>query len=234
MTNNYFLHTDSLKVNSFEDYKTGMSNLVKVKFNCNPNDNILKHKNVYSNEHYINLCMNCNSESVTAILQYIEQCKSHKIDIINDEIFEKEFPLCNVGFMGINFSSIKEIEVKRQIVDIESFENCRIHYHENLLKKCQNHEVDYHLNCLFPDYVFEAEAIDDIIYWKEYNSYFIDVILDLLPDIKEHPFMGGKGKTEVLKNEEGAASKRINDEHRLKYSLKKGKIMILRCRNHYV
>ena len=33
MTNNYFLHTDSLKVNSFEDYKTGMSNLVKVKFN---------------------------------------------------------------------------------------------------------------------------------------------------------------------------------------------------------
>lgn len=42
MTNNYFLHTDSLKVNSFEDYKTGMSNLVKVKFNCNPNDNYIK------------------------------------------------------------------------------------------------------------------------------------------------------------------------------------------------
>lgn len=34
MTNNYFLHTKSLEVRSFEDYKTGMSKLIEIKYKC--------------------------------------------------------------------------------------------------------------------------------------------------------------------------------------------------------
>ena len=60
-----------------------------------------------------------------------------------------------------------------------------------------------------------------------------ELILDLLLDVKVHPFTGGKGKTEVLTKQAGVASKRINDEHRLIYSLKDGKIKIYRCRGHY-
>ena len=40
MTNNYFLHTKSLEVRSFEDYKTGMSKLIEIKYKCTPDEYI--------------------------------------------------------------------------------------------------------------------------------------------------------------------------------------------------
>ena len=58
-------------------------------------------------------------------------------------------------------------------------------------------------------------------------------IHDLLTDIKEHPYRGGIGKTEVLKQQGGIASKRINDEHRLTYQIKNNMIIILTCKGHY-
>lgn len=234
MTNNYFLHTESLKAKSFEDYQTGMGKLIEIKFRCNQDEHILKHENIYYHDHYLSLCKSGNNEAITAIMQYIEQCESYKSDITNDIIFEQEFPTYNVGFMGIDFSSIEDIEKKRQIIDIDSYEGCKMHYHRKLLAKCDNNKVIYYLSCLFPDYKFEKDAIDDIIYWKNANLSFVADILDLLQDVKEHPFIGGKGKTEVLKNKEGVASKHINDEHRLQYSLKNGQINICRCRGHYV
>lgn len=44
MTNNYFLHTESLKAKSFEDYQTGMGKLIEIKFRCNQDEHILKHE----------------------------------------------------------------------------------------------------------------------------------------------------------------------------------------------
>lgn len=233
MTNNYFLHTKSLEVKSFEDYKTGMSKLIEIKYKCTPDEYIYRHDNVYYQAHYTSLCGAENSEAITAIMQYIEQCKPYKVDITSDTVFEHEFPSYNVGFMGIDFSSIEDIKKERQISDIISYQECKYLYHKNSLERNHKIEVPYHLACLFPDYEFEKDAIDDIIYWKDYNSYFITPILDLLLDVKEHPFTGGKGKTEVLTKQAGVASKRINDEHRLRYSLKDGKIKIFRCRGHY-
>lgn len=234
MTNNYFLHTKSLEVRSFEDYKTGMSKLIEIKYKCTLDEYIYRHDNVYNQTHYLSLCEAENSEAITAIMQYIEQCKHYKVDIDSDTVFEHEFPLYNVGFMGIDFSFIEEIDKKRQITDIDSYKDCKIQYHRKLLVRCDNNKVIYHLSCLFPDYKFEQDAVNDIIYWKNTNRSFVEDILDLLPDVKEHPFTGGKGKTEVLKKQEGIASKHINGEHRLQYSLKKGQINICRCRGHYV
>ena len=108
MTNNYFLHTKSLEVRSFEDYKTRMSKLIEIKYKCTQDEYIYRHDNVYCQAHYISLCGAENSEAITAIMQYIEQCKPYAVDITSDTIFEHEFPSYNVGFMGIDFSSIED------------------------------------------------------------------------------------------------------------------------------
>jgi toxin YoeB len=81
--------------------------------------------------------------------------------------------------------------------------------------------------------MFSHKAIDDITYWNQENSSLYAKIHELLIDIKKHPFQGGIGKTEVLKNQEGIASKRINDEHRITYCIEKHVIHIFACKGHY-
>jgi Txe/YoeB family toxin of toxin-antitoxin system len=93
------------------------------------------------------------------------------------------------------------------------------------------------LTRIYPNYTFSQEAFDDLIYWKNENKLLYERLHILLKDIEAHPFTGGLGKTEVLKETSGNASKRLNDEHRVQYSLEgKGNekvIYILRCKEHY-
>lgn len=90
------------------------------------------------------------------------------------------------------------------------------------------------LGRLYPDYQFESQAFDDLLYWKENNKELYDRLHLLLKDIELNRFTGGLGKTEVLKqNWSGCASKRLNDEHRIVYSLKGNIITIYRCKGHY-
>lgn len=232
MENNYFLHTKSLNTSSYEGFEHGMGKLIEIKFKCEPNDHIYKHNNIYNLDHYLTLCCQGN-ECSTAILQYIEQSASYEYDIDEDNVFEREFPIYNTGFMGIDFSSITDIEKERQITDESSFINCKTNYHKKLLKISSDIDACYCLQWLFPKYKFERSCIDDILHWKKYNQDFLESIIDLLFDIECNPFTGGKGKTEVLKYESGMASKRIDGEHRVTYTLKNGGITIHRCRNHY-
>lgn len=58
-------------------------------------------------------------------------------------------------------------------------------------------------------------------------------IKELLADIENNPFVGGKGKTEILSNTSGKASKRIIKKDRIIYTFTQEKIIIHQCRGHY-
>lgn len=83
---------------------------------------------------------------------------------------------------------------------------------------------------------FMPQAEEDLEYWKKTgNKRIMKRITMLLSDILEHPFTG-IGKPEPLKGDmHGIWSRRINDEHRLVYSVSNGMIFVyvLSLRYHY-
>lgn len=80
----------------------------------------------------------------------------------------------------------------------------------------------------------QAEADRD--YWKRIgNKAIMKRITALLADIQAHPFTG-IGKPEPLKHDlQGKWSRRINQEHRLVYSIADGMIYVyvFSMRDHY-
>lgn len=89
---------------------------------------------------------------------------------------------------------------------------------------------------IFPieKYFFEKSAIDDLLSWVRDDKRYISRIISLIEDIPINPFMGGLGKTEILKhNWAGKCSKRIVKKDRVIYTYTETKITIHRCREHY-
>ena len=84
--------------------------------------------------------------------------------------------------------------------------------------------------------VFLPKALEDQEYWKSIgDKRIMNRITKLLADIQLHPFTG-IGKPEPLKGEQhGLWSRRINDEHRIVYSVSSGMIYVyvLSLRYHY-
>ena len=84
--------------------------------------------------------------------------------------------------------------------------------------------------------VFLPKALEDQEYWKSIgDKHIMKRISKLLADIQLHPFTG-IGKPEPLKGEQhGLWSRRINDEHRIVYSVSSGMIYVyvLSLRYHY-
>ena len=84
--------------------------------------------------------------------------------------------------------------------------------------------------------IFTPRALEDRDYWKRSgNVRIMKRITDLLDDIMQHPFTG-IGKPEPLKGElRGLWSRRINDEHRMVYSVSSGMIYVyvISLRYHY-
>ncbi len=80
------------------------------------------------------------------------------------------------------------------------------------------------------------QARKDLEYWKKSgNTAIMKRISALLKDIAEHPFTG-IGKPEALRFElQGLWSRRINDRHRIIYSVSDGciTVFILSMRYHY-
>ena len=58
-------------------------------------------------------------------------------------------------------------------------------------------------------------------------------LLLLMKDVQLHPFTGGIGKTENLKDREKEASKRITSSDRLSYELEKNTVTFIACKGHY-
>ncbi|QIW15931.1 toxin YoeB [Pasteurellaceae bacterium RH1A] len=81
--------------------------------------------------------------------------------------------------------------------------------------------------------IFSNEAWDDYLYWQQYDKTLLKRINTLIKDIRREPF-AGIGKPEPLRyNLSGFWSRRINDEHRLVYSVENDAILIASCRYHY-
>ena len=80
---------------------------------------------------------------------------------------------------------------------------------------------------------WHLQAWEDYVYWQAKDKRILKRINALIKDILRNPF-GGIGKPEPLKHEwSGFWSRRINDEHRLVYTIQDGQLIIAQCRYHY-
>ena len=82
-------------------------------------------------------------------------------------------------------------------------------------------------------YVFADESWEDYLYWQKTDKKKLQRINELLKDIARQPF-AGIGKPEPLKHQlAGFWSRRIDEEHRLIYTVQNDEILIAKCRFHY-
>ena len=82
--------------------------------------------------------------------------------------------------------------------------------------------------------IFESGAFEDFTEWAQLDKKLYKKIVELLKDIDRSPFTG-LGKPEPLKHDlSGFWSRRINDEHRLVYTMTDDEIIVAACKYHYV
>ena len=80
---------------------------------------------------------------------------------------------------------------------------------------------------------FSENAWEDYLYWQKTDKAIVNRINGLIHDIQRSPFEG-IGKPEPLKHAlSGFWSRRINDEHRLVYSVEGNVLRIAQARYHY-
>lgn len=76
-----------------------------------------------------------------------------------------------------------------------------------------------------------------LIEWKEGNFKIYKYTLLLMKDVQMHPFTGGMGQTENLKNRGKEASKRISNSYpegdRLSYIVENNIVKFIACKGHY-
>ena len=83
------------------------------------------------------------------------------------------------------------------------------------------------------DIVLKEQAFDDLKYWSLNDHKVLKKILGLLESITRDPFHG-IGKPEALRaNLKGYWSRRINEEHRIVYTVTNDAVIIISCRSHY-
>lgn len=81
--------------------------------------------------------------------------------------------------------------------------------------------------------IFTENAWADYTFWKSENRKLSKRIDTLLKDICREPF-SGLGKPEPLRYDlSGLWSRRIDDEHRLIYTVEEDDVILLACRYHY-
>mgnify|MGYP006290361459 FL=1 len=80
---------------------------------------------------------------------------------------------------------------------------------------------------------WHVHAWEDYSYWQKRDKRIVKRINVLIKDILRNPF-DGIGKPEPLKYKwSGFWSRRINDEHRLVYTIQNENLIIAQCRYHY-
>ena len=81
--------------------------------------------------------------------------------------------------------------------------------------------------------VFEGSAFQDFVEWATLDNKLFQRIVNLIIDTLRHPF-SGLGKPEPLRHAlRGYWSRRINDEHRLVYTVQNNALCIMQLRFHY-
>ena len=80
---------------------------------------------------------------------------------------------------------------------------------------------------------FRQQAWEDYLLWQQQDKRILKRINQLIRDIQRDP-LSGLGKPEPLRHQlNGLWSRRINDEHRLVYTVLDDEIVIVQCRYHY-
>ena len=80
---------------------------------------------------------------------------------------------------------------------------------------------------------FSERAWEDYLYWQKTDRAVVRRINALIRDIQRSPFEG-VGKPEPLKYAlTGYWSRRINDEHRIVYTIEGNELLIAQLRYHY-
>jgi toxin YoeB len=80
---------------------------------------------------------------------------------------------------------------------------------------------------------FTQSAWDDYQWFVQHDRKLVKRINQVIQDTLRSPFVG-IGKPEALKGDlSGNWSRRINDEHRLVYTVKADSLIIIACRYHY-
>ena len=81
--------------------------------------------------------------------------------------------------------------------------------------------------------IFAEQAWEDYLYWQKTDKKILKRINLLIKDVMREPF-DGLGKPEPLKHAlSGYWSRRINDEHRMVYSVQGDSLLIAQLRYHY-
>lgn len=81
--------------------------------------------------------------------------------------------------------------------------------------------------------IFSEQAWEDYLYWQKTDKQLLKRINTLIKDVTRTPFEG-IGKPEPLKHAlAGYWSRRINDEHRMVYTLQEESLLIAQLRYHY-
>ena len=81
--------------------------------------------------------------------------------------------------------------------------------------------------------IFSEQAWEDYLYWQQTDKQVLKRINKLIKEVTRSPFEG-LGKPEQLKHAlSGYWSRRINDEHRMVYSIQKNSLLIAQLRYHY-
>lgn len=81
--------------------------------------------------------------------------------------------------------------------------------------------------------ILEKHAIEDFEFWAKNDLKILKKIAELFSSILKDS-INGIGKPEALKgNLKGYWSRRINEEHRIVYSITNDAIIVVSCRSHY-
>lgn len=80
---------------------------------------------------------------------------------------------------------------------------------------------------------FAARGWEDYLHWQATDRLILKRINQLIRDIVRDPY-SGIGKPEALKHQlAGFWSRRIDEKHRLVYSVVNETVLIAQCRDHY-
>lgn len=81
--------------------------------------------------------------------------------------------------------------------------------------------------------LLEKNAVEDFEYWGKADIKTLKKIAELFLAISRDPF-AGIGKPEALRGDlKGYWSRRINEEHRIVYTIRSNEVIIISCRSHY-
>lgn len=83
----------------------------------------------------------------------------------------------------------------------------------------------------------QDDFLNQLLEWKNNEYKIFQYTLSLMKDVELHPFSGGMGQTENLKNRGKEASKRITNRYpdgdRLSYKIEENLVTFIACKGHY-